>query len=379
VLSFDPPLQQSYTRSGVTLNANVVFARHGESAQAELLGSGNAAQQNQRFVLKRQDLAFTPAPTRSGVASGLVVEVNGIPWTEVETLYGRAPSERVYTVRSGDDGTVEIEFGDGTHGARLPSGRDNVHATYRTADTAAGGVPAGSLTLLKTHPLGVRSVTNPLPSTGAAGPATLQQARASAPVETTLIGRLVTLVDYEQFAAAFAGITKVRADLLSDSYGSVVYLTVASQDGESLDVVSGNLLRAAAALSDPLQRVEIGRTTPLFFHVGAQLVLAPDAGAEVYARARQALLAAFSIDRRDFGQDVSAAEVIHILQGVPGVVAALLNELYLLGSAARGLQQLLGARVARVTRDPQGSDVTFQPAEILLVHPLEINLSEVSS
>lgn len=377
VLSFEPPLVHAYARATVTVNANVALAHHGESAQREVLGSGDAAQSNQRFVLKRRDLAFSAAPTRSGVASGITVQVNGIPWAEVETLFGRGPNERAYTVRTSDDGQIEIEFGDGVNGARLPSGRENIEAAYRTADTSAGNVPAGSLSLLKTHPLGVRDVVNPLPASGGTAPASLSQARQSAAVETRTLGRLVTLSDYELFAATFAGIAKVRADLLSDASGNVVYLSVAARSGERLDVTVQNLVGAASALCDPLQRVEIGLSTPSYFHVDAQLVLAPGTGPEVYVMARAALLAAFSIERREFGQDVSAAEVIHALQGVPGVVAALLNELYLLGSPNRGVEQLLSARGAVVLRS--SSEVSFRPAELVLIHPLEIRLTEVSA
>src|SRR5205823_3274833 len=80
----------------------------------------------------------------------------------------------------GDDGgTTTVQFGDGNTGARLPMGRENVTATYRKGVGLPGLVKAGQLTLLMTRPLGVRGVTNPMPSSGAQDPQPLADARTN--------------------------------------------------------------------------------------------------------------------------------------------------------------------------------------------------------
>ena len=56
----------------------------------------------------------------------------------------RPPDARVYTTRRADDGTVTVTFGDGRTGARLPSGRDNVVATYRVGHRSGGGARPAS-------------------------------------------------------------------------------------------------------------------------------------------------------------------------------------------------------------------------------------------
>ena len=44
------------------------------------------------------------------------------------------------------DGGVTVEFGDGEQGARLPTGRGNVTATYRVGGGTAGEVESGAIT-----------------------------------------------------------------------------------------------------------------------------------------------------------------------------------------------------------------------------------------
>ena len=59
-----------------------------------------------------------------------------------------------------------VTFGDGVRGARLPSGVNNVRATYRQGLGREGNVDAEKLTQLMTRPLGLKSVSNPLAGRG---------------------------------------------------------------------------------------------------------------------------------------------------------------------------------------------------------------------
>jgi len=59
---------------------------------------------------------------------------------------------RLHT-RLTETGDVVLQFGDGVHGARLPSGSANVNAKYRTGTGLAGMLAAGQINLLMTRPL----------------------------------------------------------------------------------------------------------------------------------------------------------------------------------------------------------------------------------
>ncbi|MFK5647994.1 phage baseplate assembly protein V [Ornithinimicrobium sp. LYQ121] len=50
------------------------------------------------------------------------VEVDGASWQQVADLAGSAPEDHHYLVRRREDGASVIEFGDGVHGRRPPSG-----------------------------------------------------------------------------------------------------------------------------------------------------------------------------------------------------------------------------------------------------------------
>lgn len=379
-LQFTTGLLNSYQRGSVTLNANVARATHGESV-TETLGSGDASQANQSFVLKRPPLTYVASATPTGAESTLTVRVNELAWQEVPSLFGAAATDQDYIVRLADDGTTTITFGDGATGARLPSGAQNVTASYRTGIGLDGNVDAGSLTLLQARPAGIRSVVNPLAASGAAGPELLDRARENAPLKVLTLDRIVSLDDYENFARAFAGIGKAQGTALWSGGRNLVHLTVAGANGKAVDSESAlyaSLLGAIELARDPVQQVLVADYQARFFDVeAAVLVDQPRYVAEdVFSMVTSALRNAFSFDARSFAQPVMAAEVTAVIQSVPGVIASDLIRLFPVVAAPafgrfRGLLQILSASPARFVGR------TIQPAELLLVNPAGITLLEM--
>jgi len=157
-LALKGSLQNVYDRTTAALNANVARATHGETVE-EVLGSGDATQPHQRFVLKQSPRAHVSVPTSSGTESTLRLRVNDLLWHEVPTLYRRGPQERVFVTRTSDDGQTTIQFGDGRAGVRLPTGSANMRAEYRKGIGLEGNLTAGQLSQLLDRPLGVKGVT----------------------------------------------------------------------------------------------------------------------------------------------------------------------------------------------------------------------------
>ena len=185
----------------MTLNANVAPATHGETV-VEVLGSGDGAAANQRFTLKRPPPHLRLARPRKAARELAAGARERLAVGRVDAILDQAPSSESYIVRIADDGRPSVIFGDGDRGARLPSGVENVTATYRSGIGAAGMVGADRITLMATRPLGIRSVTNPLPASGAADPESRDSARANAPLTVLAMGRVVSLRDAEDFARA---------------------------------------------------------------------------------------------------------------------------------------------------------------------------------
>ncbi len=204
------PLTYRYNRSTMKISANVALATHGETV-TETLGSGDGSQPFQSFPLHQSPLTYISASTDSGTHTTLQIRVNDLLWTEVPFFYGHGPDELIYIVRQDNAGVSTVTFGDGKTGSRLPSGSSNVSATYRFGIGAAGEVGANQLTMLAGRPLGVRGVINPLAAVDSADPETLDDARQNATLTIRTLGRIVSMKDYEDFARAFAGISKALA------------------------------------------------------------------------------------------------------------------------------------------------------------------------
>ena len=215
-LTFETDLQSSYDRLSLRINANVVAANMGAS-RSEVLGSADAARGFQSFHLQSAPLSYVSATGGTGAASTLEVRVDGELWQEVETFYGQSTSARVYSLTHLEDGTAMITFGDGrTAGARPASGQSNVTAKLRVGAGTEGNLPEGRIDQLTTRPLGVKGVINPVPASGAADAEATADARRNAALRTRLIDRIVTLTDYQDYAAAYSGIGKAHAQALLD-------------------------------------------------------------------------------------------------------------------------------------------------------------------
>jgi predicted phage baseplate assembly protein len=368
-------LLYAYWRKTVKLNANVARATHGETKR-EVLGSGDAAQAFQKFLLKQAPLTYVSAPTPAGIASTLQLRVNDVLWNEAPTLYRRPPAERIYVTRRSDEGKTTAQFGDGVTGARLPTGIENVTATYRVGLGLGGLVNANQISLLLTRSLGLKEVTNPLPATGAADAETRDEARENAPFTVLTLDRIVSLRDFEDFASAYPGIGKAQAIWLWQGEHKLIHITIAGADGRSISTVSAlykNLVLSMNGARDPGPRVQVSSFVPLFFNVQAKLLVTRGYLAEkVRAAAIAAILSAFSFHRRGFGQAVTKGEVYSVIQGVEGVDAVDVDKLYLSSSAAT-LENRLPVRTAGWDQ----ANTVVCSAELLLVNPREIQLTEM--
>jgi hypothetical protein len=366
------PLANCYDRGSLRINANVFKGTHGETKQ-EVLGSGDASQPFQTFRLRQAPLTYVHSADPSGGSTTLEVRVNDVVWQEVPTLYGAGPHDQVYVVRIAADGQVAVEFGDGITGARLPTGVENVKATYRVGAGLAGMVGADRIKLLMTRPLGVQSVDNPVEAGIAADPETLDSARTNAPQQVVTFSRVVSLTDFEDFARSFAGIAKARAAWVWNGQSRMVYVTVAGTNGAEVKKdgeTQKGLIASITTYADPHQRFQVSSYERVTFVVEASMFLDPDAlQSVVLPAALAALQDAFSFDRRSLGQPVYESEVIAVLQATPGVLAVDLTRLHVRGGTT-GVAPALPAHRARwdnsVLRPAQLLTIGADPTDVLL-------------
>jgi hypothetical protein len=325
VLTLAEKLAYSYKPSATIVYGNVVHATHGETVK-EVLGSGDATIPFAQFALSRAPLTFVASPTTSGVQGTQDLRANGFKLREVESLLDAGAVDRVYELDVDGTGAAAATFGDGVRGARVPTGQENIRATYRVGIGGPGNVQVGQITLLTSRPLGVKGVVNPLAASGGADRDGPESIRANAPLAALALSplsRLVSVSDYEYFARRFAGIGDARATKLADGAYECVYVTIAGANDIPLtldDDLVQSLAAAFESFGDPALAVVIGIRELVALFVQARVVLQADADEDVAVpEIRRRVLDAFSFARRRLGQSAYLSEVIEVIQQSPGV------------------------------------------------------------
>ena len=331
VIRFREDLKNAYKRDTVIINANLAKATHGET-KTDVLGGGDPSKKFQEFAIKQKPLTYTSATSESGTLSSLEIRINDILWREVPNLFEANPSDRI-SVRIDDDKTVRVILGDGIRGARPPAGKENIKAKLRVGIGKEGLLREGQLSLLMTRPLGVRNVTNPIPTNGADDPESLDSARRNASLSLLAMGRIVSLKDVEDFALAFAGIGKAQAIWVWNGEKKVVHLTIAPVTGrkidESNDLLYKNLTKAIGKSKDPGMSVAVHSFEPRFFNVEARVRISSEYLAEkVIDDIRRILAERFSFESRHLGQPIRIDEVVNTIQKVQGVQYVDIEKLY---------------------------------------------------
>jgi hypothetical protein len=317
-----PGLAYCYKRDSVSLNANVTKATHGET-RVEVLGSGNAAMAWQKFELKQSPLTYVSSDTPSGLKSTLEVQVNGVVWHEEVSLSGETEKTRKFFTRTNDEQKTSAIFGDGKHGQRLPTGRENIRAIYRNGMGRSGNLKPGKLSLLASRPLGIKDVTNPVRSSGGADPETMGSIRSNAPLAIMALDRLVGVEDYEFFAQSFAGVSKASARLVVASRSRTVNVTICGDGDDPVEPGSDLIRDLRAALTefgDLDLRIKLQPRRKLILRIAVNVKLGADYRWEnEEPKIRATLVEAFGFERAKLGGSVFLSRVIATLQALESV------------------------------------------------------------
>lgn len=316
----DPPLVPP-----VDLLGNVVLAVRGETVADETLGSADESKPFNSFTLAKKPLVWREDSSQPlGRRPDLVVRVDGIAWTRVDTLFGQKPDAKVYIVRQQPDGTGLIGFGDGKRGARPQSGVGNVHASYRFGAGAATP-PPGSISQFVRMAPGLKSVSGPLAASGGADSETADDLKTAAPASALTIGRAVSLDDFEALALSYPGILNAAAGWYWDEEhqraAAKIWIIAAGAD-PSDDL---QLWLAGQAATDMVVTVDEATAAP-FSALAVALGIAPDHdAATVRAAAHDALFddatGFLSPRRQTIGLPLFRSALVAAIHAVPGVVA----------------------------------------------------------
>jgi hypothetical protein len=383
ILKLASPLAYNYDAASVAVYGNVTKATHGQTI-GEILGDGDASKRFQTFALRQSPLTYVSAPTASGADSTLTVTVNEITWHEENDLTEEGPRDRTFITAADDNNAVSVIFGDGMHGARVPSGTANIKAVYRYGIGAAGNVDANKISQLASQPLGAQGVINPLPASGGADRDTADMGRANAPMAVMALDRLVSVKDYGDFSRTYAGIGKAVSARLSDGYKQVVHVTIAGAGDIPIDTNSdlyNNLVQSLLTYGDPYQPIVVAVRRVRLLVISVNVMMLPDYQWEdVEPRIRAAMLDHFSFDNRGLAEPAFLSEAVRVIQTVDGVsycdpqifdsVGEDVTAEELAGLAGTlGLRHAVTALPAQ--QDPTATDPTLRiaPAELVFLTP----------
>jgi hypothetical protein len=310
------------TTANVILHANAVAVGHGQSQPQRVLGSGDATQAGQRFVLPIAGVSFTPDPTvPSGLTAAVVVQVGQQIWQQVADLSSAGPTDPSYTAGVTESGALKFQFGDGIHGRRLPTGANNVRVTYRVGIGTAGNLPTLSLQPARPNPL-VADATQLMPATGGAAMEPVGSLRDNAPATLLAFDRAVSLDDYTALALRQPTVQDAVAIAESSAGRSqMVTVVVIPAGGAQFDLIAPPLAAYLTDQAPPDVSVSVQQYELRSLVIDASIGV--DTSLYVYGlvaeQAQQALINAFSLGARGLGQAIYESDVVAVLQAIPGV------------------------------------------------------------
>jgi len=263
-LTFGQP--SNLPAAGLASPIDVMFdllpVTRGKTVASEALGSGNPVVAGQDFTLANSPVTYFADPASisgNGFTSTVQISVNGVRWQEVQSFYGQLPNAQVFVTYEDDQVQTHVTFGDGVNGALLPSGANNVVASYRYGAGAAAPA-AGTLAVVLTPQPGLKGVLNPLPPTGGSDADSPADLSTLAPQSVLTFNRAVSLDDYAAIAASAAGVTQVVAGFAFDAQAQrpLVTLWVAGDNGAVAAVQT-----ALAGVAVPNQPLSVLPATPI--------------------------------------------------------------------------------------------------------------------
>lgn len=236
MLMLDQPLRYLYDRTTTSVYGNVAGVTQGTTVN-EVLGSGDGQRPFLQFILKQAPLTWLEQADGT-IAPQLTVMVNGTVWQYVEALGDCGPSDRVFQLIQDAQGRAQIQFGDGDHGLRPPTGQNNITATYRVGAGTSGNVPAGALTRPPNNVAGIKGVLNPVAATGGIGAPPRSSLRGQIPIGVADLGRIVTQDDMQTFALNRPEVGAATLSTAREKDEQVSLITLAGLDNAVPDMAS---------------------------------------------------------------------------------------------------------------------------------------------
>jgi hypothetical protein len=304
---------------------NLLPVTRGKTVTQEILGSGNTLIAGQDFFLQNAPVTYlTSSDSTSGdnYSSTVRVWVNQLEWAEVRSFYGQPPGAQVFVTREDEQGNTHVVFGDGQNGARLPTGVNNVWASYRYG-SGAEAPAAGTLTVVLQPQPGLKAIRNPVPVSGGADPDPPTKIRQLAPRSVLTFNRAVSVDDFEVIASQTPGVVRAKAAVAFDPLAQRPRVTVWVGDDQNAVAAA---TAAFAATADPNRLPRVAAANRVVMSLGLTIVYdrrrdGPTVQAAVHAALLDPDSGLLGVKVIGIEQVVYDSQIYGACLAVPGVVA----------------------------------------------------------
>lgn len=332
----------------VAVYGNLAEATQGRTEAEVTLGNGDSREAFQTFKLPNAPLTYLNAVgTTPPEIPELDVFVDERRWEHVASFFGQPPEAEVYVVREDAEENSWVQFGDGKTGRRLPTGRENVVARYRTGIGAHGARKADTAVQPGRRLDRLEKIYLPGIASGGDEPEHEEKAREAAPGKMQSLGRLVSLKDFESETLAIPGVDRVQAawGLFDNVPG--IELTVLMEQGREaeIDAVRRILVDYSRCRGARRFPIHVRQGQRRYVYVDVTVAIGPALREENIREAVREALGAdgedghagnglFSPAYRRFGQGERASTVEGVVQNVEGVAWARATAFGVLGELA---------------------------------------------
>lgn len=313
---FDAPV---VVGPGVGVVTATASASHGATTTQSVATSNGS--QNQIYALSATPLLETT----------LTVTVAAVAWTRVapwELILAR-PTDTVYTVLYGNDGTAYIQFGDDLNG-KVPVVGSLIEAVFKVGGGYEGNAAAGKISQITTAVTGLLTVTNATGFEGGNPAQTLRQAKAALPAFIRANDRCVISDDYAQAAVGVSGIAKAISAKGSCGIGcggSQVVYAIPNGGGLLSITQIQQISNAIKAKRPPNKKILVRDAVRADIRVEALLIVESDVrAADVRSVVSNLLSDELDLTNRQFGDLIKLQSMYEIVS--PSVVRGLSGVLF---------------------------------------------------
>ena len=330
------------------------------------MGSGDAAENNQTFIIKKDNISFiSDTHLEWGVRADIEIIVNDRRYEQVSTFDESGPGDAHYTITLIENGYLKITFGDGKQARRLPSGYNNVSMTYRIGSGSLGNnVVRNSLNTLIKSDIRTISVRQPFATSGGEDAESSQQLRKNAPRHLQSLGRAISLSDFEYIAETTSGVWHAKAFQNSAiSRRQSISIVIVPANDAPLGQLSESLSGRLKAVSSPSTDFIIRRfePVPLILSISIRVDSTNFDTRTIEARLRSEIYKHLQLRNRRPGASLYASELYKIIESQSGIVnsdlhlfkdiddASILSES---NKPLRAISRARGASIASLTPTP---------------------------